>query len=64
VDFDEAMRDPVVLADAEKQRRPIRPVRGEDLQKIVAEVLSSPQNIRDRALALTQDKNHNDKKPQ
>jgi tripartite-type tricarboxylate transporter receptor subunit TctC len=62
--FDEAMRDPVVLADAEKQRRPIRPVRGEDLQKIVTEVLSSPQNIRDRALALTQDKNHNDKKPQ
>lgn len=53
--FNAAMADPVVLADAEKQHRSIRPVTGEELQKIVAEVLSSPQNIRDRALALTQD---------
>lgn len=55
VAFNAAMADPAVLADAEKQRRPIRPVTGEELQKIVAEVLSSPQKVRDRALALTQD---------
>ena len=54
--FDDAMQDPVVLADAEKQRRSIRPVRGEELQKIVTEVLAAPQSVRDRALALTQDK--------
>lgn len=53
--FNAAMADPVVLADAAKQRRSIRPVTGEELQKIVAEVLSSPQKVRDRALALTQD---------
>jgi tripartite-type tricarboxylate transporter receptor subunit TctC len=54
--FDAAMKDPVVLADAEKQHRSIRPVKGEELQRIVAEVLSAPQQVRDRALALTQDK--------
>jgi tripartite-type tricarboxylate transporter receptor subunit TctC len=54
--FDAAMRDPVVLADAKRQRRSISPVKGEELQKIVADVLASPQTVRDRALALTQDK--------
>lgn len=54
--FNEAMQDPVVLADAEKQRRPIRPVTGEELHKIVADVLSAPQHVRDRALALTRGK--------
>lgn len=54
--FNNAMRDPNVLADAEKQHRSIRPVTGEALQKIVADVLSSPQKVRDRARSLTQDK--------
>lgn len=54
--FNEAMKDPIVLSDAEKQSRSIRPVSGEELQRIVAEVLSAPPQVRQRALALTEGK--------
>ena len=54
--FDATMVDPGFLSDAEKQRRPVRPVSGERLQKIVADMLSTPSDIVARAIALTHHK--------
>jgi hypothetical protein len=54
--FDATMTDPAFLDDAKRQRRPIDPVRGEELQKIAQELLSAPQPIKDRANALTRSK--------
>ena len=54
--FDATMTDPIFLSDAEKQRRPIRPVSGEQLQKIVADMLASPPDVIARAIALTHHK--------
>jgi tripartite-type tricarboxylate transporter receptor subunit TctC len=54
--FNATMTDPAFLDDAKRQRRPIDPVRGEELQKIAQELLSAPQSIKDRANALTRSK--------
>jgi len=54
--FEATMTDPAFLDDAKRQRRPIDPVRGEELQKIAQELLSAPQSIKDRANALTRSK--------
>jgi hypothetical protein len=53
---DVTMTDPAFLEEAERQRRPIDPVRGEELQKIARELLSTPQSIKERANALTRSK--------
>jgi tripartite-type tricarboxylate transporter receptor subunit TctC len=54
--FEATMTDPAFLDDAKRQRRPIDPVRGDELQKIAQELLSAPQSIKDRANALTRNK--------
>lgn len=50
--FDATMSDPAFLDDAKRQRRPIDPVRGEQLQRIAQELYVAPQSVRDRANAL------------
>jgi tripartite-type tricarboxylate transporter receptor subunit TctC len=51
--FDATMTDPAFLDDAMRQRRPIDPVKGEELQRIAQLLLSAPQSIKERAKALT-----------
>jgi tripartite-type tricarboxylate transporter receptor subunit TctC len=46
--FDATMKDPAFLAQAKKQSFDIDPVSGEDLQKIVDEMLASPKAVTDR----------------
>ena len=41
----EVVKDPGLLADAEKSRLEISPVSGEELQKIVQELIATPQGI-------------------
>jgi hypothetical protein len=50
--FDATVNDPDFLQDAKRLGRPIEPVRGEQLQRIVRELLEAPQSVRDRASAL------------
>ena len=50
--FDATMSDPAFLEDAKRQRRPIDPVAGEQLQRIAQELDTAPQSVRDRASAL------------
>lgn len=40
--FDDSMKDPALLADAEKAKMDIRPISGAELQVLVAEVVKSP----------------------
>ena len=47
--FDDTMKDPALLAQASKESLDIRPVRGEDVQKLVADVIdNTPKDIADR----------------
>jgi tripartite-type tricarboxylate transporter receptor subunit TctC len=43
--FDATMKDPEFLADAERTKLTIGPLRGEDLQKLVAEVAALPPDL-------------------
>jgi tripartite-type tricarboxylate transporter receptor subunit TctC len=51
--FDEMMKDPAFLEDARKLNADINPVTGEDLQKIVADIVETPPRIADRLTAIT-----------
>jgi hypothetical protein len=46
--FEATMTDPAFIAQAKKQNFDIDPVSGEDLQKIVAEIVASPKSLADR----------------
>ena len=46
--FDAAMKDPALLDEARRSNLELEPVSGEDLQKIVADILSTPPHIAKR----------------
>ncbi len=50
--FDATMKDPKFLAAAEKQKMDINPVSGEQLQKIVQEIVATPKPIGERLQAI------------
>lgn len=47
--FEQTMKDPEFLAEAGKLKIEVDPVRGEDMQKVVANVLATPKNLAARA---------------
>jgi tripartite-type tricarboxylate transporter receptor subunit TctC len=47
--FDETMTDPAFLADAQDMRIDVAPVKGEDLQTIVADIVATPPDVVARA---------------
>lgn len=50
--FDRTMKDPDFLAEAAKLQIEVEPVRGQDMQKVVANVLATPRHLAERAKAL------------
>jgi tripartite-type tricarboxylate transporter receptor subunit TctC len=50
--FDETMKDPTFLADAEKAQLEVNPVSGEELQKLVADIYKTPPEVAKQAAAL------------
>jgi len=50
--FDATMKDPEFLEEARRQQRDIVPSSGVELQKIVDDILSTPQPVRDRLAAI------------
>jgi hypothetical protein len=50
--FDATMKDPEFLADAQKRGFDINPVSGEELQKIVADIVATPKPIADRLQSI------------
>jgi tripartite-type tricarboxylate transporter receptor subunit TctC len=50
--FDATMKDPEFLAAAEKQNMDINPVPGEELQKIVTDIVATPRAIADRLQSI------------
>jgi len=52
VAFDATMKDPALLAQARNQGFDINPVSGEDLQKLVIDMLSMPKSVTDRLNAI------------
>lgn len=50
--FDETMKDPDFLKEAEKLQIEVDPVRGEDMQKVVVDVLATPKPLAARARTL------------
>ena len=50
--FDAMVKDPVFLAEAEKEHFEINPVSGADMQKIVADIVATPRPIADRLLQI------------
>jgi tripartite-type tricarboxylate transporter receptor subunit TctC len=47
--FDAVMTDPAFLKEAQAANIEVDPVRGEDMQKVVDQVLATPKHVRDRA---------------
>ena len=52
--FADTMRDPVLLNEAQQLGIEIRPVSGEDLEKLVTRILASPDELAARARAVLQ----------
>jgi tripartite-type tricarboxylate transporter receptor subunit TctC len=50
--FDTMVKDPVFLAEAEKEHFDINPVAGQEMQKIVADIVATPRPIADRLLQI------------
>jgi tripartite-type tricarboxylate transporter receptor subunit TctC len=50
--FDAMVKDPVFLAEAEKEHFDINPVAGQEMQKIVADIVATPRPIADRLLQI------------
>lgn len=50
--FDMTMKDPAFLEEAKRQNLDIQPVPGEELQRIVAEIVGAPKPIVDRLVAI------------
>ncbi len=54
--FDETMKDPEFIAAAKKQKMDLDPVSGEDLQKIVEEIVATPKPVGERLLGIINNK--------
>ncbi|MGE5538605.1 MAG: Bug family tripartite tricarboxylate transporter substrate binding protein [Gemmatimonas sp.] len=52
--FDATMKDPEFLKDAAQMKIEVEPVRGEDMQKIVAKVLATPKNLAMKAKEIVE----------
>ena len=52
--FDETLKDPAFLAEAEKMRIDVGPVSGEEMQKIVARIGGFDKSVIDEAIRLTE----------
>ena len=52
--FDAMMKDPELLADAEKSKIDIDPLSGEEVQKLVQKLFATPQPLVEKARALLQ----------
>jgi tripartite-type tricarboxylate transporter receptor subunit TctC len=50
--FDATVKDPEFIADAERQRLDIRPMPGDTLDKLIRELISAPQDVKDRVKLL------------
>jgi tripartite-type tricarboxylate transporter receptor subunit TctC len=50
--FDATVKDPAFLEDAKKQNLDIQPVSGEELQRIVADIVGAPKPIVERLVAI------------
>jgi tripartite-type tricarboxylate transporter receptor subunit TctC len=50
--FDAMVKDPVFLAEAQKEGFDINPLSGEELQKIVEDIVATPKPIADRLLQI------------
>jgi tripartite-type tricarboxylate transporter receptor subunit TctC len=50
--FDAMVKDPVFLAEAAKEHFDINPVSGEDMQRIVEDIVATPRPIADRLLQI------------
>ena len=51
--FDATMKDPGFLADADKGKWEINPVKGEDIEKLMARIYATPKAIVARAIEVT-----------
>jgi tripartite-type tricarboxylate transporter receptor subunit TctC len=54
--FDAAMKDPELLAEAEKSKTDISPMTGEEAQKIAEATINAPADVRSRASKLIEGK--------
>ena len=50
--FDATMKDPEFLALVKKQTLDLNPVRGEEMQKIVADIIATPKSVVDRTNSI------------
>ena len=50
--FDATMKDPAFVAEAEKMQAEIDPMSGEDLARLVNDILAAGPQVRDSVLAL------------
>src|SRR5262245_18843448 len=50
--FDATMKDPFFLAEAKRAKLDVQATPGQELQRIVADILSGPQSIKDRVAPL------------
>ncbi len=50
--FDATMKDPEFLALVKKQKLDLNPVRGEDMQKLVADIVATPKPVVDRTNSI------------
>jgi tripartite-type tricarboxylate transporter receptor subunit TctC len=50
--FDETMKDPEFLADAERQGLDINPMTGEEVQDIITKILTTPKDVVGKAQAI------------
>jgi tripartite-type tricarboxylate transporter receptor subunit TctC len=57
--FDTMVKDPVFLAEAEREHFDINPVSGAEMQKIVGEIVATPKPIADRLLQIIGGVNEN-----
>lgn len=49
--FDQTLRDPGLIADAEKQRIDVSPMTGEETERLVRALIASPQPVKDKVRA-------------
>lgn len=50
--FDDTMKDPLFLADAEKALMEVDPMRGEEMQRVISNAFATPKALLQRALQL------------
>jgi tripartite-type tricarboxylate transporter receptor subunit TctC len=62
--FQETLKDPEFIATAAQENMEIRPMTGERLQSVIVDLLSAPQDVRDRVkIALQPKAEHTQEKP-